>query len=127
MEIFLAKSKMKNVCVLVLFIVFAIVALGQSEGFDTNLLQWYVFFKGGVKHNFSTYQDESGNTERTLKTPVGFYNLAATKPLDVEINPNNNLKFETFSFAFPAGINGDSHVFLDTGIEYQPMRFQSVH
>ena len=89
--------------------------------------QWYFYVKLGAKHNFSTYQDASGNTERTLKTPEGFYNLVATTPSDVEINPNSNLKFETFSFAFPVGFYAVSPVFLATGIEYQPITFRSAY
>jgi len=74
--------------------------------------QWNFYVKLGAKHNLSTYQDASGNTERTLKTPEGFYNLVATTPSDVEINPNSNLKFETFSFAFPVGFYAVSPIFL---------------
>jgi len=83
--------------------------------------QWYFYVKLGAKHNFSTYQDASVNTERTLKTPEGFYNLVATTQSDVEINPGSSLKFEDFSFGFLAGFYAASPVFIETGVKYHSL------
>jgi hypothetical protein len=89
--------------------------------------QWYMYFKAGVKHNFSVYNNVSSSTNRIIKIPTGFERIIAVSSTEIDINPISSLKKEDFTFSFPVGFYFASPVFLTTGIEYQPIVFRNFY
>jgi hypothetical protein len=104
-----------------------ILLLGITESISSQNLQWYWYLKIGANHNLSVYEDNSGLTERSIKTPQGFYSLTATKPSAVELNPRGGLSFVDYTFHYPVGFYVTSPFFVTSGIEYRPVSVRHVY
>ncbi len=114
-------SKCGNLKYLLVLLMFINVTRSYSQG------EWYYYIKVGANHNLSVYQDIHGLTERSIKTPLGFYSLTATKPSAVELNPHGGLGFVDFTFHYPVGFHIVSPYLVTFGLEYQPVSVRNVY
>ncbi len=113
---------MKKVLMICFTVLLTVSCYSQDDSW-----QWYYYFKAGVRHNLSVYQNVDSKTEKIVKFPGGIERMVAVSAKDVEINPKSNMSLKAYAPSFPVGFYVTSPVFLTTGIEYQPVVFRNVY